>query len=416
MKICGAILIAAIVLSISHFWNKKMTAIVLTACSLLTAASIFNELSIRKDNISTIEKNESGDGSTEKQLIAETQDGQEVEIDVTIPEKKYGMAEAQRLLDEEMSGLESVILGENSSFDEICHDMILPNTGTNPNISIAWTSLNPDVISSDGKIQEDIPEEGSKAVLSAILRLQDEECEYKKEIYVYPNVGDGSLRSAIQNEVERQNANNNGDEYILPESVDGEKLIWHETAGNSFAIVSFLLLAVGVLLKFNKGQKLEEQRKKRNECLKREYPELISRLLLMLYSGISVRSAFFRLSDLYVKSRNAGGERYEVFEEMIVACRAMNSGSTEEEAYKAMAERCSIPCYRKLSVLLIQNVRRGGKGFTEALEQEVVFSFGERKRAAEMAGEAASLKLLIPLGMMLIVALAVMMVPAFLSM
>ena len=416
MKICGAILIAAVVLGVAGFWNKKMTVIILTACSLLTAASIFSELSIGRENISTIEKNESGEGSTEKGLIAKTQDGREVEIDVTIPEKTYGKAEAQRLLAEEASGLDSIIQGDNSSFEEICHDMTLPNTGVNPSISIAWTSLNPDIISSDGKIQDGISNEGSKAVLSAVLRIQDEECEYKKEIYVYPNVGDGSLKSAIQREVERKNADNSGDEYILPESVDGEKIIWRETAGNTFAIAAFMLLAAGVLLKLNKGQKLEEQRKKRNECLKREYPELISRLLLMLYSGTGVRSAFFRLSDLYAQSRKNGGERYEIFEEMIVACRAMNSGSTEEEAYKMMAERCPLPCYRKLSVLLIQNVRRGGKGFTEALEQEVVFSFGERKRAAEIAGEAASLKLLIPLGMMLIVALAVMMIPAFLSM
>ncbi len=416
MKICGAILIAAVILGIAGFWDKRMTAIIVTVCSVLTAAAVFSELYYEKENISSIEKNESGEGSLEKELIAETRDGQEVEISVTVPEKTYSKSKAKNLLEEEAQNLPDIILGDNSSFNEICHDMVLPNVGTNQSISIKWTSLTPEIISSDGKIQDDVSDEGSEAVLNAILSLQDEEYEYQKTITVYPNADDNSLKSEIQREVEKQNADNKSDEYILPENVNGEELTWRETSGNSFAIVAFLLLAAGVLLKFNKNQKADEQRKKRNERLKREYPELISRLLLMLYSGTGVRAAFFVLSDLYARSKESGGERYEIFEEMIAACRTMNSGSTEEEAYKSMADRCPVPCYRRLSVLLIQNAKRGGKGFTDALEQEVTASYGERKRAAEIAGETASIKLLIPLGMMLIVVLAVMMIPAFLSM
>ncbi len=175
------------------------------------------------------------------------------------------------------------------------------------------------------------------------------------------------------------------------------------------------MLVAGVLLKLNEKQKKEEKIKKRNDILKKEYSELISRLLLMLYSGTGVRMAFFRMAALYNRSKGEGEKRREVFEELTMACREMENGSSEDEAYERLAERCALPCYRKLGVLLVQNRKKGGKGFTDALEQEVMASFAERRRLAEIAGNTASMKLLLPLGMMLMVVLALMMIPAFMS-
>ena len=236
------------------------------------------------------------------------------------------------------------------------------------------------------------------------------------EIRVYPKKELENIETDIQNEIKLKNSENAGGEYILPESVGNVDLVWYERPENSYTVIAFLIFIFGVLMNINKRQKEDEKAKKRNEILKKEYPEFISRLLLMLYSGTGVRTAFFKMAAMYDGSKKESNTRSEVFEEVMAVCREMENGSDEDEAYEKLAERCPPPCYRRLSVLLIQNRRRGGKGFINELEQEVMISFGEKRRQAEAAGNAASLKLLIPLGMMLIIVLALMMIPAFMYM
>lgn len=180
-------------------------------------------------------------------------------------------------------------------------------------------------------------------------------------------------------------------------------------------ILVLLAVVFAVLIPLNKRQKEENRKKKRNESLMKDYPEMVSRLLLLLYSGVSVRTAFFKMGAQYAEAKKFGCARSETFEEVIVTCRQMESGKGEEEAYEDMAKRCALPAYRSLSVLLMQNHKRGGKGFTDALEREAYAALAAKRREAEAAGAKASVKLMIPLGIMLIVVLALMMIPAFMS-
>ena len=416
MKICGLILIMVIVLGIAGFWERKtfaFLAVITAACFALAAA---NELYGGAGSVSRIEKSNAGDGSVEKEFTAKTEDGREIEVSLTIPEKDYTKEEAAEILNNELRRLNGLILGKNSSFGHICYDMELPETGADQNVSIAWKSSDPLVISSDGKIQSGIPEDGSEVNLTAVLTLSQEQREYEKTIRVYPPEDIKTLADEIKNEAEKENAENPGDEFILPESINGRQLTWYEKPDNNIVLVSVLLFIAGVLIRVNKTQKASEKEKKREDQLKNEYPEFISRLLLMLYSGTGVRTAFLRMAYLYNQEKKEKNARSEIFEEVTAACREMENGCIEDEAYERMAERCKAPCYRRLSVLLIQNRKRGGKGFTDELEQEVMASFAEKKRNAEAAGSAASIKLLIPLGLMLMVVLALMMIPAFMSM
>lgn len=416
MKICGAILVVIAALGIAKFWKRKMF-FVLIACGLVCfAAAAVNEYSYEQKPLESIEKNDTGEGGFQRELIVKTGDGREIEISVDVPEKNYTKAEAREILQNEKQNLERTILGENKDFENIRHDMDLPDAGQNQNVSITWQSSDPGVISSDGEIQSTVSKNGRKVILNAVLTLQEEETEYIKEIKVYPNEDKESLEAGIKKEIERQNSENAGEEFVLPESVGNVELVWYEAPETSYAAAAFLILAAGVLMRINEKQKDEERVKKRNEILKKEYPEFISRLLLMLYSGTGVRTAFFKMAQMYDRSKKETGIRSEVFEETMTACREMETGSSEDEAYVNMSERCPPACYRRLSVLLIQNRKRGGKGFIDELEQEVLISFGEKKRQAEAEGNAASLKLLIPLGMMLMVVLALMMIPAFLYM
>ena len=65
---------------------------------------------------------------------------------------------------------------------------------------------------------------------------------------------------------------------------------------------------------------------------------------------------------------------------------------------------------------LSRSVKKGSADTVKALERECVSAFEARKRLAREQGDKASLKLLLPMGMLLMVVLAIMMIPAFLTM
>ncbi len=185
---------------------------------------------------------------------------------------------------------------------------------------------------------------------------------------------------------------------------------------NKIFTLIILFAFAAVLLFISKRQKKTELEKRRRENLKRDYPELVSKLLLLLQAGLVCRSAFKRIASDYEKDLKKGKKVREAYEEVTRTCAEMEKGVGEIEAYRNFGQRCSIPSYRTLSVLIAQNVKKGGTGLLEMLEREMVTAMEERKRTARADGEKASVKLLLPMGMMLVVVMTITIVPAFMSM
>ncbi len=415
MVVCGAAILLMIIMRAAGYIKKRTFVILLLASILCFAAAALNEARIEENEIHSLEKKEAGAGSSDEELIAVFEDGEEAKITIELPESTMSQAETEALLDEEYQRLESVILGENSSFSEIDSDMYLPAYGENNSVQIEWYSSRPEVISSEGVIGDGATEDGERVILIAFLSLNGEELEFKKEITVYAVEKTVSLEERLTAAVTEANEDNDTNIYILPESLDGEKIRWYRTSENTPALMAGLLVFIAALLHINARQKAEEEKKRRREALKYGYPELINRLLLLLYAGTGVRTAFYKIAESYQQEKKRSGICSEVFEEVTNACREMERGVYEDEAYENMAERCIEPCYRKLSVMLIQNRKYGGTGFIDALGQEAALALAEKKRRVEAYGETAAVRLLIPLGMMLTVVLAIMLIPAFLS-
>ena len=62
-------------------------------------------------------------------------------------------------------------------------------------------------------------------------------------------------------------------------------------------------------------------------------------------------------------------EKY-AYEEIVRTCREMDHGVYEAEAYEMLGRRCALPEYKVLSVLLVQNLKRGNQNLLELLERE----------------------------------------------
>jgi hypothetical protein len=100
---------------------------------------------------------------------------------------------------------------------------------------------------------------------------------------------------------------------------------------------------------------------------------------------------------------------------MKYARKIMEMGYSETAAYLEFGRRCGTHSYIKLSNILEQNLRKGNKRMNEILKEEVREALEERKLLARKKGDLAGTKLLIPMGIMLIVSIVIIMVPALLT-
>ena len=146
-----------------------------------------------------------------------------------------------------------------------------------------------------------------------------------------------------------------------------------------------------------------------------DYPEIVSKMVLLLGAGLGMRKVLERIAVDYRKNLALGGQKRFAYEEIVFTCQEMENGVSEQEAYQRMGMRMGTGAYRSLAVLLTQNLKKGSKGLLELLKQESQEAFEERRRQAKTTGEKASTKLLLPMGMMLAVVLVILTVPAFLS-
>lgn len=171
-------------------------------------------------------------------------------------------------------------------------------------------------------------------------------------------------------------------------------------------LILFLFYAME---KQNEGKELEKKRSQ----MTLDYPEIVSKLTLLLGAGMTVKRAWKKIAEDY-SAKKGKSVRY-AYEEMCVTCHEMDSGMAESESYERFGRRCGTQEYLKLGALLSQNLRKGTKGLGDMLRAEARQAFEDRKARAKRLGEEAGTKLLMPMFLMLAIVLIIVIVPAFLS-
>ncbi len=223
-----------------------------------------------------------------------------------------------------------------------------------------------------------------------------------------------NLGKELEEEIRRLNQEKEDSEYYyLPVSYNGKRLLWEKPADHSGNLLGCMSLLVGIILLFLQEREKASQAKKREETLLWEYPEFIMKFTLLMEAGMTTRSAFARIGQDSEKSQSE--KKWIVGEEVRAACHEMESGVTEKEAYRHFASRCGQSKYRTFVSLLNQNLQKGNARLLELLEKESYEAWSERRRRAKVEGEKAVTRLLLPMILMLLVVMALIMIPAFMT-
>ncbi len=368
-----------------------------------------------------IPRNSYGEGTKTARVRAMAEDGEEAgDIEVTISEKAYTAEEIQELFQRSIRWLDTKILGENESPDRIEKDMELVTEIKGEPIDVSWELDRYDVMNVYGEINEDsLEEEGIPVKLSAVLTYRErkeEQALYECMVMVCPetlNEKERFLQSLKEEITKNDEETRTKSVFMLPGRIGGREVHFYpvmETRGYVLMIMAALILCLVHALD---RQNAEKETEKRRRQMRLDYPEIVSKLTLLLGAGMTVKRAWKRIAEDYGKK--AGAQKRYAYEEMLYTCREMESGVTESESYERFGRRCGLQEYIKLGALLSQNLRKGTKGLKELLRIEAVQAFEERKARAKRLGEEAGTKLLMPMFLMLLVVLVIVIVPAFLS-
>lgn len=155
--------------------------------------------------------------------------------------------------------------------------------------------------------------------------------------------------------------------------------------------------------------------KKRSQELLNDYPEIVSKLLLLHESGLTIQNAFAVILKDY-KSKNTAVSMHYAYLEIERTINKIQSGFSESGAYAEFGQRCHLHVYIKLGTLLEQNIKKGSSDLHDALNQEVRESFSMHQNHILQSGQKAGTKLLLPMILILVVVMLIIIIPAFLSM
>lgn len=203
------------------------------------------------------------------------------------------------------------------------------------------------------------------------------------------------------------------DYYYLPQEWEEKSLVWSRKKDHSGTLVSALGLLAAFAVMLKNSQERQQKEARRAEALLMDYPSLIMKFTLLVQAGMTARMAFQKIASDYRRNYPQGGRA--AYDEILALCHEMGSGVSELEAYRRLGDRCGQIRYKTFSTLLIQNLQKGSRRMADMLEKEAMEAWDERKRKARVLGEAAATKLLVPMVLMLLVVMAVIMIPAFLS-
>lgn len=394
---------------------------------IFLSASAVALLVFVSDNSRVPEKNKEGNsilerkgyGSGKQDIDMEVQiDGETKPFTVTVGELQYSQDMLPEIFKEAGEQVEKLILGENSSLDEIRSNINLVDKIPDMGIDVSWELGNYEVMNLSGELKEDkLQEEGTQVELRALFTYGEEEAVHTFYVKVFPPKlsKEEKLVKKLEKQIQKAEAESGEEQYLtLPNRLEGKQVTW-KYAGDSRAGGLFILgvVAAGSVYALEKQKKKQSLEKRKRE-LTADYPQVISHFTLLLGAGMTARKAWFKMAQEYEKQKNEKGRRV-AYEEMVFAMREMQGGISEGECYEKFGSRCGLSSYRKFGAMLSQNLRKGTKGLTGLLKKEAVDAFEDRKNQARKLGEEAGTKLLGPMFMMLAVVLVIIVVPAFFS-
>lgn len=355
-------------------------------------------------------------GVIQAEVSSQTIKGSTVDIYVN-PMLASGDAK-EALFEQAYAYIQKEALGKNESWQAVRQPLNLLKALPDFGITAVWETAGDGLIDALGGINnEGLPMQGKDTSISVQLTYGREMREYTIEAHVLPVLKSREevMLEDIKTQLDRNDQEDAEKAYLsLPQYSMGEHLSWQEKRDNTaLKATAAGIIACAALMIYSRSENKKKLQKRSGE-LETDYPELIYKLVLLMGAGMTVKGAVNAIVE-EEKKKDAVHMHY-VYKELELALQSMCQGTPELEAYERFGKRCGTPAYLKLSSMLTQCIRMGAGGMGTLLSDTASEAMLLRKEHAKSQGEKAGMKLLMPMGVMLVIVFAILIVPAFMSM
>lgn len=377
-------------------------------------------------NVVYIERPEYGEGKKNYNLMLDYDGGIRKEIDFTIKERKYTKNEVMQMFTDCYDELVTEFLGKNDNLENITDNVNLI-TEVGNGISVDWNTGESEYIDYSGNIRWENIKHKEKVVIEATLSINDYSQSYVLPLIINKEERDKIflIQDELNNMLERSSENEK--KIRLPDNIAGHNVQFFRKKEKNTLLYLFIGIVTAVIIFVAKEKETDKKLEERKRQLENDYAPIVSKLTILQGSGMTLLSAWDKVIADYEKGKiigkkKTGAEETDsndkirfAYEEMKYVRNRMKAGNSEAASYLEFGRRCGIHSYIKFGNLLEQNIKKGTKGLKDILYAEAGEALEKRKSLARKKGEEAGTKLLIPMGIMLIISIIMIIVPALMT-
>ena len=155
-------------------------------------------------------------------------------------------------------------------------------------------------------------------------------------------------------------------------------------------IAGIVILFVMAIWNLCMSKMKEAVAKRRDECVL-EFPNMVSKLSLLINSGMVLREAWYLV---------ANGKEGPLYELMKKACECMDNGESDAAAIHKFGVLSDSVEIKKFTSAMVQGIEKGNSELADFLVSQAAELWAHKRQLALQQGEIAAGKLIIPLGLM----------------
>ena len=395
--------------------NIKYWLIIMLSFVLSIICSIFLRTDIVSDNY--IKRLGVDEYDTEMEIEVEGLLDEPQKIEIPVSKRVYSKDEAKEAIKKGMDEILATLPGENTSLQNITTNLNPINEISDLGISVSWDFGDTDIVDILGNVHNENLSEDLDLDIVVTLSYETYEESYIIPARICPQIlseDERLLKGFKEKIIEADKSQIEKDGYTLPDTYEGKKLIYRFNESIDFNLIWIMGIIISLLLYCREKENKKKIDEKRKRELMKDYPDIVSKLIVFIGAGLSVRQSWESIVKDYENEITESGERRYAYEEMSKALARLKNGTQENIVYKDFGRSCSLRQYMKLSSLLEQNRRSGLANMHTLLSLESQSAWDERINLARREGEELNTKLLLPLFMMLLIVMMMIIVPALL--
>ena len=162
-------------------------------------------------------------------------------------------------------------------------------------------------------------------------------------------------------------------------------------------------------LEFLYDTTLESKIQERREEIKREFPEFVNKMVLLVNAGMTIPKIWEKIVKENKKDSPLQKELLQTYQDM-------QNGLGEVEAIDAFGRRCKVKEIMKFTTVVSNSIKKGGGDLVITLMQQSRECWDMRCNQAKESGAKMGTKLLIPTFMVFIALILVVLAPAMMMM